>query len=79
MEKYWPSLPHWDWKYIAIQRITIIKAKNQHAQKEWVIKTKLKFRICKNCLEATRLGNKINHIEKINLMLKFLKKIVKNS
>ena len=58
--------------------MTTMKAKNQKTQKECVIITELKFRGCKNCLEATELENRINHLEKINLMQKFLKKIIRN-
>ena len=32
--------------------------------KKCVIKRKLKFKNCKNCLEATQLQNKINRLEK---------------
>ena len=35
--------------------------------KKCVIKRKLKFKYYKNCLEATQLENKINHLEKIIL------------
>ena len=34
----------------------------------WVIKGKLKFENNKGCLEATQLGNEINHLEKMKLM-----------
>ena len=43
--------------------MTMVKIKKQKAQKS-VIKRKLKFENYKNCLEATQLENKINHIEK---------------
>ena len=36
----------------------VVKIKNQKAQKKCVIKRKLKFENCKNCLEATQLDNK---------------------
>ena len=38
--------------------------KKGKATKECVIKRKLKFENYKNCLEATQLENKINHLEK---------------
>ena len=46
--------------------------------KKCVIKRTLKFENYKNCLEATQLENKINHLEKnkINIVLK---KISRNS
>ena len=37
-----------------------------------VIKRKLKFEDYKNCLEATQLENKINHLEKMKLAQIFL-------
>ena len=41
----------------------VVKIKKQKAQK-CVIKRKLKFENYKNCLEATQLEKKINHLEK---------------
>ena len=41
--------------------------KNQNPQKKFVIKRKLKFEDYKNCLEATRLENKITQVEKNNI------------
>ena len=41
----------------------VVKIKKQKAQKT-VIKRKLKFENYKNCLEATQLENKINHLQK---------------
>ena len=32
--------------------------------KRWLIKWKFKFQDCKNCLEAAKIENKINHLEK---------------
>ena len=37
---------------------------NAKSSKKFVIKRQLKFEHYKNCLEATQLGNKINHLEK---------------
>ena len=39
-----------------------------------VIKRKLKFKNYKNCLEATQLENKINHLEKNEIDIHNLKK-----
>ena len=44
----------------------VVKIKKQKAQK-CVIKRKLKFENYKNCLEATQLEKKINHLEKNNI------------
>ena len=41
----------------------LLKIKKQDTKK-CVIKRKLKFENCKNCLEATQRENKINHLEK---------------
>ena len=35
--------------------------------KKYVIKRKLKFEDCKNCLETTQPENKINHLGKVKL------------
>ena len=43
------------------------------------IKRKLKFENYKNCLEATQLENKTNHLEKNQIERDSLKKIIKNS
>ena len=42
--------------------------------KKCVLKTKLKFQDCKNCLEATQLKNKINRLEKNKINVDSLKK-----
>ena len=56
----------------------LVKIKKQDTKK-CVIKWKLKFENCKNCLEATQRENKINHLEKkLNWQI-VLKKIIKNS
>ena len=52
------------------------RAKNTKA---CVIKWKLKFQNYKNCLEATHLENKINHLEKNITDVDNIKKIMKNS
>ena len=45
----------------------VVKIKKQKTQKKWVIKRKLKFENYKNCLEATKLENKLKYQEKIKL------------
>ena len=52
----------------------LVKIKNQKAQKKCVIKRKLKFENCKNCLEATQLDNKIKYLEKNKNNIDILKK-----
>ena len=41
----------------------VVKDKKAKDNKKCVIKRKLKFENYKNCLEATHLENKINHLE----------------
>ena len=41
------------------------KYKKAKSEKKCVIKRKLKFENCENCLEAIQLENKVNHLEKI--------------
>ena len=41
--------------------------KKPKGTKKCIIKRKLKFENCKNCLEATQVENKINYIEKVKL------------
>ena len=41
-----------------------MKIKKQKASKKCITKRELKFRNCKNCLEAAQIENKINHLEK---------------
>ena len=54
--------------------------KKARGTRKCVIKRKLKFENYKNCLEATQLENKINHLEKREINIDIvLKKIVKNS
>ena len=47
--------------------------------KKSAIKRKLKFENYKNCLEATKLENKIKYLEKSKINKDNLKKIIKNS
>ena len=42
----------------------VLKIKKAKDTKNCIIKTKLKFGNCKNCLEEIQLENKINHLEK---------------
>ena len=42
--------------------------------KKCLIKRKLNFEKFKNCLEATQLDNKINHLEKNKISIDSLKK-----
>ena len=57
--------------------------KKAKATKKFIIKKKLKFEGYKNCLEATQLENKINHLEKnkidIESLKKYHKKFIKNN
>ena len=46
--------------------------KKAKGTKKCVIKKKLKFENYKNCLEATQLQNKINHLEKYKINVKSL-------
>ena len=51
--------------------MTVVKIKGQ---KKCVIKRKLKFENYKNCLEGTRLDNKLNYLEKNEINLDSHKK-----
>ena len=53
--------------------------KKAKGTKNCVIKRKLKFKNFENCLEATQLENKINHVEKNEIDIYILKEIKKNS
>ena len=53
--------------------------KNAKDTKICVIKRELKFENCKNCLEVTKLENKISYLEKNKISIDSLKKIIKNS
>ena len=44
--------------------MTIVKIKKSKGTKKRIIKRKLKFENYKNCVEATQLENKINHLQK---------------
>ena len=50
------------------------KDKKTKGTKKCVIKRKLIFQDYKNCLEATKIQNKINHLEKNEIEAKSLKK-----
>ena len=52
--------------------------KKAKCTKTCVIKRKLKFENCKNCLEATQLANKRNHLEKNQIDIVSIKKVIKN-
>ena len=54
--------------------MTVVKIKKQKNGKKCVIKRKLNFENYKNCLEASHLENKINHLEKNEIDVKSLKK-----
>ena len=47
--------------------------------KKCVIKRKLKFRYCKNCLEAAQIENKINHSEKSKIDVDSIKEFITNN
>ena len=64
---------------IVTEQVTLGKIRKQRAQKKCLIKRKLKFDNYKNCLEATQLENKTDHLEKIKLTSIVLKKIIKHS
>ena len=46
--------------------MVVVKIKNEKAQKT-VSQKRLEFGNYENCLEATQLENKINHLEKNNI------------
>ena len=52
--------------------------KKAKATKKSVIKRNIKLEIYKNCLEATQLENKINHLEKNKIDADSIKKIRNN-
>ena len=56
-----------------------MKIKKAKGTKKCVIKRKLKFKNYKNCLEATQLGNKINHLEKNQTNIGSIKQINKKN
>ena len=54
--------------------MTVGKIKKLKSQKvHFLTKSKLKFENCKNCLEATQLEDKINHLEKNKINMDSLK------
>ena len=53
--------------------------KKAKGTKKFVIKTKLKFVNYKNCLETNQLENKIKNLEKNEINIDSLKKIINNS
>ena len=54
--------------------MTVVKIKKQKSQKKCIIKRKIKFENCKNCLEATQLENKIKYLEKNKTNVGILKR-----
>ena len=62
--------------------VVVVKIEKERAQKNRIIKRKLKFADYKNCLGVTQFENKINHLEKMKLRytvkIKKIKKIIKN-
>ena len=67
----------WTWSYKI--SLSLIDDSNEDKKakdtKTCVMKRKLKFENYKNCLEATRLENKINYLEKIKLTYIVLKNL----
>ena len=66
-------------KFVALKAYSYLiddgsKNKKTKGTKKCVIKRKLKFEDCKNCLEATQLENKINYFEKNEVEVESLKK-----
>ena len=59
--------------------MTVGKIKKAKDTKTCVIKRKSKFENYKNCLQATQLENKTNHLEKNQIGIDSLKKIIKDS
>ena len=58
----------------------VVKVKKAKGTKKCVIKIKLKSENYKNCVETTKLDNKINYLEKkIKLTQIVLKKVVEDS
>ena len=53
----------------------MMKINQAKGTKKCVIKRKIKCQDYRNCLEAARIENKINYLEKISLMKIVLKKI----
>ena len=53
--------------------------KKAQGREKCVVKRKLKSENDKNCLETTKLKNKIKYLEKSKINIDSLKKIIKNS
>ena len=53
--------------------------KKARGSKKCVIKRKLRFENYKNCLEATELENKINHLERNKIDINSIKEFIKNN
>ena len=66
MEKSWQYLLDRDQKLTFTKYMTVVKVKKQKGTKKVCYKTKLNF---ENCLEATKLQNKMKYLEenKINI------------
>ena len=47
--------------------------KKAKSTKKWAIKRTHKFENCKNCLQATQLANKINHLQKNKIDIDHIK------
>ena len=58
--------------------MTVWRQKSKRHQKS-VIKGKLKFEDYKNCIEATQLKNKINHLEKNEIDVIDHKEFIRNN
>ena len=59
-----------------------MKIKKKKAQKKYAKKRNLRFQDCKNCLEASQIENKINHLEKNKIDVDSLedqKEFIKNN
>ena len=55
--------------------MTDVKIKKARDTKKCVMKKKIKFENYNNCLEASKLENKINHLEKNKINITSLKNI----
>ena len=58
--------------------MTVVKIKKAKGTEKCVIKRKLKVENFKNCLEATQLDHKINYLEKNEMNIDSLKKIIRS-
>ena len=54
----------------------VMKIKKAKSKKKCVIKRKLKFEDSKNCIQTAQLENKINHLEKNEIDVDSVKKII---